>query len=483
MARQAKEPAAKAKRPASTKKRKAETQPEPTAAQPASRTKAGKKGRGTKATPQAAPEVVDTPIRASKRARIEKPPTVQLIKPPPKQSKAAKRTPKPAAAPASGKASASIAAVSKAPTSAASRKQAIRAKARAASEQKPAAAPAKPKKAQREPVAAPRKGKAATKKQSTAAAADAEQRRPESERAAAQDAAGPAAAAPLVEPVVQPSRVSKAKRKGGKASTRLAAGEAPPAPVAAQSEPAGPASDAAQTEAAVLDAEPTAEPMAEHADAPEGADGDAAAADAGTDATQAELPAGHEGLTDAGDGVHVLADDDEHEAGLPDAGASAGEHGGQLPAAHRKSIIRTRTGQVLELELAATRAPHPHISLVSALWSEGRPFELGCLDSSAATVSGQLSRSCPDANCTRHNGMETHACRQHLSEFRLAGAGEPRVRQPRATALAAAQKLADFVAHQEETLRVCPHAFVVPRSFACCWTRVLFMLSQHTECA
>ena len=43
-----------------------------------------------------------------------------------------------------------------------------------------------------------------------------------------------------------------------------------------------------------------------------------------------------------------------------------------------------------------------------------------------------------------------------------AGAGEPRVRQPRATALAAAQKLADFVAHQEETLRVRPHALRIP---------------------
>ena len=35
------------------------------------------------------------------------------------------------------------------------------------------------------------------------------------------------------------------------------------------------------------------------------------------------------------------------------------------------------------------------------------------------------------------------------------------MRQPRATALAAAQKLADFVAHQEETLRVRPLLIIV----------------------
>ena len=384
MPRQAKEPAAKGgKRPASTK-RKADTQPEPMVTQPASRPRAGKEGRGTSAVASIAAkpaQAADTPIRASKRARIEKSATVQIIKPSPKRRpKAAKQVPKPAAAPAAkGKASAAAAVVSKAPTSAASRKQAIRAKARAASQQKPAAAPAKARQARPDPVGGRRKAKAASKKQFPTKTADAE-------RPPAPEDGAPPAEPPADELAAQPSRLSMGKRKGGRAATRTAAEDAPPASAAAQSEPAGPASGRAAAEPVSPAAEPPADPSSEDAVAPEGADGNLSAVDAVIHGAKAELPHGHGGPVEdgGGNGVPVLASGDEHqEATNPsDTGVGTAQHGSRAAPAHRESIIRTRTGQALELELAASRAPHDSLGqMVSAVLCEGYHPELSCVAS------------------------------------------------------------------------------------------------------
>ena len=348
VARRAKELAAKSKRPASGK-RKAITQPEDVAPQPASRTKAGKAGRGARAPVPAAANgthAPETSVRASKRARIETPAALQLRAAKTKPAKTAKRAVKAAVAPTAGNADVSSAAAGKPPTSAASRKQAIRARAKAASLQPPPAALAHTEQVQPDKAVRGKKGRAVTQQESAAVAADAEQH-PEPEQPAERDKAGTPATVPAGKPVAKRGRPRQGKSKGGKAPKAGARALADAAPL----EPTDPA--AAPEERTADAVEVAADSVPREAAAPEDADGDAAVVGATGHAIRTEL---HGGIVSGSDGHAVLANGHAHApVSMPEASAHAAQLAGRAPVP-RESIIRTRTGQILEQELAASRA-------------------------------------------------------------------------------------------------------------------------------
>ena len=343
-------PAAKGKQPVS-RKRKADTQPEPIVQQPVSRPKGGKAARvpATAAPPPVAngAHLVGTATRASKRARVETSAAAEVA-----EAAAAKRKPPPAAASAKGRVKTAAkangkgkaSAAGKASVSAASRKQAIRAEAKAASRQQPDATVSASEQLQPDPVSQC-KAKAGSKRKPAAASSDADQVQPE-ERVAAAAEPDPASVAVTA----APTQLSRGKRKGKKAGKAKAAkAEAHPADVSALVVPAEKSLEAAASSeqaAVVSTAEVPAQPSSQERLLQVAAVTDEAAAH-GEEALHTKA---------AGTAAHP-----DHANGDADVAMLANGHApvsvsGPRANGMRESIIRTRTGQALEKELADARA-------------------------------------------------------------------------------------------------------------------------------